>query len=147
MMRSTAIFLPMLATMSLTALVWFYMYARRIPAMQKAGVSVQTYTTPDKITRYLPENVNLASNNLKNLFELPTLYYALCLYLFVSGNVDVTYIAAAWTFFVFRVLHSLVHCTVNIVMLRFLTYAAAALSLWFMLGRALIAELTLYLQN
>lgn len=146
-MHSTAIFLPMLATMSLTALVWFYMYARRIPAMQKAGVNVQTYTTPDKITQYLPENINLASNNLKNLFELPTLYYGLCLYLFVSGNVDAAYVAAAWSFFVFRVLHSLIHCTVNIVMLRFLSYAAAGLSLWFMLSRALVAELSVYLQN
>jgi hypothetical protein len=117
------------------------MYARRIPAMQKAGVSVQTYTMPDKIIQYLPENVNLASNNLKNLFELPTLYYGLCLYLFVSGNVDATYVVSAWSFFGFRVLHSVVHCTVNIVMLRFLTYAAGALSLWFMLGRALIAAL------
>lgn len=146
-MPSTAIFLPMLATMSLTALVWFYMYARRIPAMQKAGVSVQTYTTPDKITEYLPENVNRASNNLKNLFELPALFYGLCLYLFVSGNVDAPYVIAAWSFFVFRTLHSLVHCTINIVMVRFLAYAAASLSLWFMVGRALIEELAVYLQN
>ena len=146
-MQGSAIFLPMLATMFLTAVVWFYMYARRIPAMRKAGVSVQTYTTPDQIARHLPEDVNFASNNLKNLFELPTLYYALCLYLYVSGNVDTAYVAAAWCFLVFRFFHSLVHCTVNIVMLRFLTYAASALSLWFMLGRALVAEVLVYLQN
>jgi hypothetical protein len=144
-MKGTAIFLPMLATMTLTALVWFYMYARRIPAMRKAGVSVQSYTTPDTMSELLPAEVNFSANNFKNLFEVPTLYYALCLYLFVTGNVDATYVGAAWLFFIFRTLHSVVHCTVNIVILRFYLYAAAALSMWFMLGRALIAELAVYL--
>ena len=80
-MNNAAIFLPMLATMALTAVVWFYMYAKRILAMRKAGVSVQTYTTPEKISELLPEAVNFPANNLKNLFEVPTLFYSLCLYL------------------------------------------------------------------
>jgi hypothetical protein len=138
------IFLPMLATMTLTAVVWLYMYAKRIPAMRRAGVRVQTYTTPDKVAEYLPDEVNYAAYNFKNLFEVPILYYGLCLYLFVSGSVDTAYVAAAWLFFLFRAMHSFVHCTNNIVMLRFYLYAAAALVLWFMLGRALIAELTVY---
>ena len=144
-MTGNAIFLPMLATMTLTALVWFYMYALRIPAMKRARVAVQTYTTPDKVSEILPDEINFSANNLKNLFELPVLYYGLCLYLYVSANVDIAYVAAAWSFFIFRLLHSIVHCTKNIVMLRFYLYAAAAVSLWFMLGRALIAELAVYL--
>jgi hypothetical protein len=143
-MNPEAIFLPMLATMTLTAIVWFYMYARRIPAMRRARVSVQTYTTPDKVTEHLPEEVSYPANNLKNLFEVPILFYGLCLYLFVSGNVDTAYVVAAWLFFLFRVFHSIVHCTKNIVMLRFYSYAGAALVLWFILGRALITELAVY---
>ena len=143
-MNPEAIFHPMLATMTLTAIVWFYMYARRIPAMRRARVSVQTYTTPDKVSEYLPDEVNYSANNLKNLFEVPILFYGLCLYLFVSGNVDTAYVVAAWLFFLFRAFHSIVHCTSNIVMLRFYLYAGAALALWFMLGRALIMELAVY---
>lgn len=143
-MNGAAIFVPMLATMTLTAIVWFYMYARRIPAMRKAGLRAQTYTTPDKIAEHLPDHVNFSANNLKNLFEVPTLFYGLCLYLFVTGNVDASYVVAAWIFFVFRALHSVVHCTRNIVMLRFTFYVAAALALWFMLVRALIAALAVY---
>ena len=143
-MNPEAIFLPMLATMTLTAIVWFYMYARRIPAMRRARVSVQTYTTPDKVSEHLPDEVNYSANNLKNLFEVPILFYGLCLYLFVSGNVDTAYVVAAWLFFLFRAFHSIVHCTSNIVMLRFYLYAGAALALWFMLGRALIMELAVY---
>ena len=140
-MNGEAIFLPMLSTMALTAVVWCYMYARRIPAMQAARIRVQTYTTPDTIDRHLAEDVNYPAYNLKNLCELPTVFYALCIYLFVSGNVDSIYLVLAWAFFAFRVLHSAVHCTANIVMLRFALYAAASLALWAMLLRALVTAL------
>jgi hypothetical protein len=132
----------MLGMMALTAVVWFVMYAKRIPAMKNARLPAQTYTTPDKIAEHLPEAVNYPAYNLKNLFELPVLFYALCLYLDVTGYVDQVYLLAAWLFFVLRVLHSIVHCTRNIVMLRFYLYSAAALVLWFMLGRALLNELS-----
>ena len=144
-MDANAIFLPMLATMTLTAVVWFYMYAKRIPAMRRARISVQTYTTPGKVSELLPDEVNYSANNLKNLFELPILYYGLCLYLFMSGNVDAAYVIAAWLFFLFRTLHSVVHCTSNIVMVRFYLYAAGATVLWLMLGRALIGELAVHI--
>ncbi len=128
---------PMLGVMLLTALVWFLLYARRIPAMKRARVPVQTYTTPEKAAELLPETVNYPAHNFKNLFELPVLFYGLCLYLHVTGTSDIYYVVAAWIFFAFRVLHSLVHCTSNIVMLRFYLYATGALALWFMLGRAI----------
>lgn len=145
-MRGETIFLPMLATMALTAIVWTYMYALRIPAMYKAGQRAQTYTTPDKVTLHLPPEVNYPANNLKNLFELPVLFYGLCLYLFVTANVDMAYLIMAWAFFVFRALHSLMHCTKNIVIVRFYLYAGGALALWIMLGRALFKDLAVYWQ-
>ncbi len=141
-MNNDLILQPMLGVMTLTAIVWFVMYARRIPAMKKARVPVQTYTTPEKAVELLPEAVNNPANNLKNLFELPVLFYGLCLFLYVTDSVDMGYVIAAWLFFVFRVVHSFVHCTSNIVMLRFYLYAAGALVLWFMLGRALVASLS-----
>ena len=64
------------------------------------------------------------------------LFYALCLYLYVTATVGVADVVAAWLFLVFRIVHSAIHCTVNIVILRFAAYSAAALALWFMLGRA-----------
>jgi hypothetical protein len=137
-MSKDLILQPMVAMMLLTAIVWLYMYAKRIPAMKNAKVSVQTYTTPEKAVELLPDSVNYSAHNLKNLFELPVLFYGLCLLLYVTQTVDMTYLIAAWAFFVLRVLHSLVHCTVNIVILRFYLYAAGSLALWFMLLRAAI---------
>jgi len=136
-MRNEQILLPMLGMMVLTAVVWFVMYARRIPAMRKARKPAQVYTTPDKVVDLLPEEASYPANNLKNLFELPVLFYALCLYFYVTATAGMAEVFAAWLFLLFRVVHSAIHCTANIVMARFLAYCAAALALWFMLGRAL----------
>ena len=135
-MNSGQILVPMLGVMVLTAVVWCVLYARRIPAMHRANRPVQEYTTPEKGTLQLPEAVSYPANNFRNLFELPVLFYALCLYLHVTGTTAQPDVVAAWVFFIFRVAHSTIHCTVNIVMARFATYAVAALALWFMLARA-----------
>jgi hypothetical protein len=129
------IFQPMMAVVTLTAVVWFAMYVTRVRAMRQAGKPVQAYTVPDRITEFLPEKANYPANNFKNLFELPVLFYVMCIYLYVTGNVDVVYMIAAWLFAGLRVLHSLVHCTVNIVILRFQVYFAGGIVLWFMLAR------------
>jgi hypothetical protein len=88
------------------------------------------------LARISPPAVSNPSDNLKNLFELPTLFYGLVLYLFVTNKVDEIYLVAAWIFAAFRILHSAVHCTVNIVLLRFWLYCISALALWFMVVRA-----------
>ena len=69
------------------------------------------------------------------------LFYALCLYLYVTGTAESLDVVAAWLFLLFRVVHSAIHCTVNIVMARFVAYSAAALMLWFMLARAILGVL------
>ena len=47
----------------------------------------------------------------------------------------------AWAFFVFRCLHSLMHCTVNIVIVRFVLYLGSCIALFIMVSRALAANL------
>ena len=121
--------------MLLTLVVWLYMYARRIPFIVRNRFS-DTQMAPQEFARLSPPQVSNPSDNLKNLFELPTLFYALILYLYLRGQVDALYVAGAWVFAVFRVLHSVVHCTINIVLLRFWLYCVGALALWFMVLRA-----------
>jgi hypothetical protein len=137
-MEPEKIFQPFVATMLLTLVVWLYMYARRIPFILRSKLE-PSQLTPLELARLSPAAVANPSDNLKNLFELPTIFYALVLYLYVADMVDGLYLGAAWTFFVFRVLHSAVHCTFNLVPLRFWLYAISALALWFMVLRASLA--------
>jgi hypothetical protein len=137
-MSQQAIFGPVLTTVLLTFVVWVYMYVRRIHFLQTSGITPEELTVPGKLAEVSPAGVSNPSDNLKNLFELPVLFYALALHLFVTGQVDGAYVAAAWVFAVFRVFHSAVHCTINVVMLRFTLYLISSLGLWFIAGRALV---------
>ena len=134
-MDQTAIFAPVFAMIFLTMVVWVYMYVRRIPFIRKNDFS-PSELRPVEFARLSPPEVSNPSDNLKNLFEIPVLFYALLLYLFVTNQVDMMYLVASWVFVVFRVLHSVVHCTINIVMLRFYLYLTATVSLWFIAARA-----------
>jgi hypothetical protein len=126
---------PFFAMITLTIAVWVYMYARRLPFIFSSNLAPQQLT-PLELARVSPPAVANPSDNLKNLFELPTIFYAVVLCLYAADRVDATYVRAAWTFVALRVLHSIVHCTFNYIPLRFWLYAGSALSLWFMAGRA-----------
>ena len=135
-MQDSAIFTPVFGLMLLTLVVWVYMYYRRLSWIVGNNPDPQSISSPEKLNQVLPEAVNYPSNNLKNLFELPILFYILCLYLAWSSQVDQLYLLSAYAFVILRIAHSVVHCTVNIVLLRFSLYLASSLALWFMVCRA-----------
>jgi hypothetical protein len=137
-MGPTAIFQPLVATMLLTLAVWVYMYVRRLSFIFSAKLDPQQMT-PAELAQRSPPGVSTPSDNLKNLFELPTVFYAVVLYLYATRQVDGAYVAAAWVFFGFRVLHSIVHCSFNFIPLRFILYVLSAGALWFMVMRAAVA--------
>lgn len=129
------IFAPFFAMILLTMIVWVYMYARRIPFIRRSGMR-DDQLTPLELARVSPPAVSNPSDNLKNLFETPTIFYTLVLYLHVTQSVDTVYLAAAWVFVGFRALHSAVHCTFNLILLRFTLYAISTIALWFIAIRA-----------
>jgi hypothetical protein len=138
-MTQAAIFGPFFATIFLTFLVWVYMYIRRISFITGSKLSPKDLAVPGALAQLSPPAVSNPSDNLKNLFEIPVIFYALALYLFATKQVDAVYVGAAWVFVFFRVLHSAVHCTFNLVMLRFYLYLFATLAVWFMAIRAALA--------
>lgn len=141
-MTQAAIFGPSFATMALTFVVWTTMYVLRIRFLTTNEISPADLAVPGALAAITPASVSNPSDNLKNLFEIPVLFYALVLYLHATGQVDAVHVATAWIFVLFRVLHSAVHCTFNLVMLRFYLYLASTLALWFMLGRAALGHLS-----
>ena len=138
-MPQTAIFGPFFAMLGLTLAVWIYLYARRIPFIRSLG-NVDL-SAPGTLQRLSPPAVSNPSDNFQNLFEVPVLFYALTLYLFVTGQVDGAYVAAGWAFAGFRALHSAVHCTFNHVLTRFWLYFASCVALAYMGFRAAVGHL------
>ena len=139
-MDQTEIFQPFCATILLTLVVWVYMYGRRLPFIFSSGLDPKQMT-PLELARLSPPQVSNPSDNLKNLFELPTVFYVVVLYIYVTNQVDAAYLWAAWGFFLFRALHSAVHCTFNFIPLRFALYVISAGALWFIVLRAALAAI------
>lgn len=134
------IFEPVLALMIVTMLVWFLLLYRRLSFAMANRISAEKMNTPQKVKDLLPEKAMAPAYNLANLFELPVLFYALCVYLFLAGLVDNTFILMAWCYFGLRLVHSIVHCSYNKVMHRFAAYLFSSLLLWVMLFRVVVVS-------
>ena len=125
-MSAALILLPCAGMAALTAAVWVKLYVDRIGEMQARRIHPQKLATSEQARATLM-HVG-ASDNFRNLFELPVLFYALCLGLAVSGLATPLFAAAAWVYVALRAAHSFVHVTYNRVWHRFCVYAAS--SLW-----------------
>ena len=84
-----------------------------------------------------PEKLALYSRHVVNHFEAPVLFYALVLIAFVSGQTGTLIGALAWAYVALRYIHSYVHLTGNVVIMRFRTYVLSLLVLIVMWGAVL----------
>lgn len=119
---------PVLALVCWTLIVWIWMYATRIPAMQAAKIDPQSALHPGSLA-VLPTNVRVVADNYNHLHEQPTIFYALAIYTHLAGAGDALTIAFAWAYVALRVVHSLMQIVVQRVMFRFMAFALAAICL------------------
>lgn len=126
---------PAIALLSLTYLVWITLYVQRVRHMRRRHLSPQRMATPESVASLLPEAANRPANNLKNLFEMPVLFYALCAFTLALQISDTLLTAIAWLYVALRATHSLIHCTSNHVVMRFFAYVASCLTLAVMAAR------------
>jgi hypothetical protein len=138
-MKEESILQPVVTMFLLTGVVWAVMYVRRLSFIVRNNIDPESIATPELLNAKLPANINNSSNNLKNLFELPVVFYTLCAFLLLLRRVDDIYLYSAWSYVGLRAIHSLIQCTVNIVNLRFIAYFLSSLVLWVMVARLAIA--------
>jgi hypothetical protein len=129
---------PVLTLIVWSLLIWIFMYAMRIPAMQKAGIQPQDARFPGSLDR-LPDAARQVADNYNHLMEQPTIFYVLAFYVVLVGHTDMLNMDLAWAYVGLRVLHSLIQCTVNIVNLRFVVFALSTLVLMAIAARQVLA--------
>ena len=132
---------PVLALITLTLIVWAWMYATRIPAMQKAGITPQAARHPGAWEAGIPSSARQVAENYNHLLEQPTIFYALCFYIVMVAHTDQKHVILAWAYVGLRILHTLIQCTVNVVMWRFSVFALSTVALMVMAGREIAALL------
>ena len=134
-MTATEFLQPMLALIVWTAVIWLWMYATRIPAMQKAGIDPDSARHPGTYADKLPASTRSAADNHNHLHEQPTLFYALMLFAAVTGGVDALALSLAWGYVVLRIIHSFVQIVIGRVMLRFMIFALSSVVLFVLVGK------------
>ncbi|MEI9906299.1 MAG: MAPEG family protein [Asticcacaulis sp.] len=116
---------PVLALIAWSMVMLVWLYVRRLPAMVRYAVSEARLETGEAVRR-LPPEAQWPADNYNNLLEQPTLFYALCLGVYLAGivNSDLEYFA--WLYVALRVAHSIVQAVWNITVIRFCLFIASS---------------------
>jgi hypothetical protein len=138
MPTSTEFLSPVLALVAWTLVMWIWMYATRIPAMNAAGIDPQEAAYPGTWAHRLRPGVRSVADNYNHLHEQPTIFYALMFFAALTGGGDATALKLAWCYVVLRVLHSLVQATFNRVIVRFSIFAVCSIVLMIFTFREMV---------
>lgn len=123
-----ALLLPVLALVLWTYVMWFWMYATRIPAIMKSRMRLDPMAPRGEQMATLPAQVRWKADNYNHLFEQPTIFYATAIVLALVPHAA-TDVALAWAYVALRVVHSLVQALVNVIELRFALFMISSLVL------------------
>jgi hypothetical protein len=121
----SAILQPVVVLVLWSLVMWAWLYATRIPAMQKAKVALDPTMTKESMNAALPAQVRWVADNYNHLMEQPTIFYATALALAVAGQGDGLNAGLAWAYVLLRIVHSLVQATVNVIVLRWAIFMTA----------------------
>lgn len=102
---STAIFWPVIVQIALIHLIYYFLFTRRQAAVKAGRVRLSQFR--DNVTE--PEETRFLRNNLNNQFELPVLFIAGCIALYVTGNAGPVAVILAWLFVASRLVHAYIH--------------------------------------
>lgn len=112
---------PLMAMLALIVLMFVAAFCVRMYSVIAGKVTLAHYKIFSDKTE--PEYVTKVTNNLNNQFQLPLLFVCACV-LAISLKLETPgLIFSAWAFVICRLVHSLVHTTVNIVLLRSIVFA------------------------
>ena len=136
--RPEPILVPVLALVAWTLVMQAWLIIARIPAMRAAGLDAQDAQRTADLAARMPPQAQWKADNYNHLMEQPTIFYATALALALAGLGDGLYLWLAWFYVASRVVHSLVHATTNVVMLRLGVFALGTFALLIMVAVGIV---------
>ena len=131
-MEYSPILAPVVALVAWTLIIMLWMAIARRSAFAKMGITWGTIPRGSRgvnLDGRAPDEAQWPSHNYNHLMEQPTIFYAIAITLALMGMGTGINYWLAWGYVGFRVIHSLVQCTVNIVAIRFPLFLLASLCL------------------
>jgi len=123
-MSSSHIFWPVLAQVFLTLVMFIVLGARKARTVKAGKVNRQQAALDNRVW---PEDVVKVSNNIANQFEVPILFYILCVVLYSVNAAGIVAVVLAWLFVVSRYAHAWIHVRSNYVPVRMLLFMVGCL--------------------
>ena len=130
-MEYSPLLAPLVVLVAWTLVIMVWMAFTRLPAMKRAGIDVNKLVggRGANLEGVIPDQVQWKSHNYSHLLEQPTIFYAIVLTLVLMGMNQPINVWLAWGYVAFRILHSMIQCTSNIVRFRFPLFGLASLCL------------------
>lgn len=141
---NSAILGPVVALAAWTMIIWIWMYATRLPAMNRAkidGINMVGSTgrgLRDDLVAKGEERASWVADNYNHLHEAPTVFYAISLVLAMVGQGDNLNATIAWVYVALRVAHSLVQILSNRVVVRFGIFVLSTIALLMLVTHAVM---------
>ena len=143
MMIGMEILQPVVALAAWTMVMWVWMYATRIPAInalpKSADPKADVGWTGSKLEELIAPSIQWKAHNYNHLHEAPTVFYAVALVLAVIGQGGGLNLTIAWAYVGLRIVHSIFQSTVNKVAPRFLLFALSSVALMALVVQAAMA--------
>ena len=118
-MNSNQIFLPVLVQILITIAGFLLLGVRKTKAIKSGGVDLKKTELDNDAW---PDYVLMVSNNIRNQFQVPVLFYVLCLVFYSIDAVSTTVLYLAWAFVISRAIHAYIHMSSNFVPARFTVF-------------------------
>jgi hypothetical protein len=133
---------PVIVLAAWTMIIWLWMYATRLPAMNRAKIDAKGMV--GTIGKELREDLIAAgevkpswvADNYNHLHEAPTIFYAVSIVLAIIGQGDGFNASIAWAYVGLRIAHSLVQIVWNRVAVRFVLFALSSIALMMLVTHA-----------
>jgi hypothetical protein len=126
------IFVPVIVQVLLTLLIYVRLIKVKVLAMRAGLVNMERRALHEDAW---PESVLKINNNIRNQFELPVLFYVICVVLWQLDAVTAIALAAATAFVLSRIAHAMIHLGSNYVPNR---RRAFTVGWWVLMAMALL---------
>ena len=122
---------PVVVLIAWTLVMLVWMLSTRLQAMRASGVDITKLvgTKAADADGRLPPKIQWVAHNHNHLMEQPTLFYAVCGVIALTGTGNGVNAWIAWAYVALRIAHSVWQATVNKVSVRFLLFLGASLAL------------------
>ncbi len=113
-MNHSAIFWPVIIQALVTIYLYVPMSKRRIKSVKSGTAKASDYRLVGKE----PDDVRQMTRAIANQYEIPILFYAVCLSAYVTNNAGTTMLILAWAFVIAKCAHVFIQTTSNRLKIR-----------------------------